>query len=266
MAPRVAACESSSPLDDLFAGLFGVRDPLNGKLDWDADALDFLTKLAHPDRHPPELQDIANRATATVAALRRYAKDRAERERAKQSDGSVNVSCDRRSVTVTLSENWEERSRRTKEAKRTGQTCGDCGTGLNGAQIGMSYDSSWTPVCLDCLPVEYDKKEPVCGPECPECGRERIYRAFDYRWYVTRTYCSTACMDAAARKRRSALRREQRKRFCEVCLDEFTPDRKDGRYCKPACRQKAYRQRQRDGSETAERGNQFEAVTAGASS
>ena len=66
---------------DFFAGLFGARDPLEGKLNWDEEALDFLMRLAHPDRHPPELQDIANRASATVIALRRYALDRIEKEK-----------------------------------------------------------------------------------------------------------------------------------------------------------------------------------------
>lgn len=42
-----------------------------------------------------------------------------------------------------------------------------------------------------------------------------------------------------------------RARHCKVCGDEFTPDAKHGRYCSPACRKKAYRQRIAKGRKTA---------------
>lgn len=52
-----------------------------------------------------------------------------------------------------------------------------------------------------------------------------------------------------AEKEKLAERREQRAkaradRCCETCGSTFTPRRADGRYCRSACRQMAYRQRQ----------------------
>ena len=46
----------------------------------------------------------------------------------------------------------------------------------------------------------------------------------------------------AARERRRAHRAN---RSCPQCGAIFTPSRSDGRYCKPACRQRAYRERSR---------------------
>ena len=63
-----------------------MPDPLEKKLHWDAEALDFVMQQAHLDRHPPERRDLANRATAAVRALRRYLKNRAERERERHEE------------------------------------------------------------------------------------------------------------------------------------------------------------------------------------
>jgi len=35
---------------------------------------------------------------------------------------------------------------------------------------------------------------------------------------------------------------------CEVCGEQFTATRRDAKTCSPACKQKAYRQRQKQGA------------------
>jgi predicted nucleic acid-binding Zn ribbon protein len=76
---------------------------------------------------------------------------------------------------------------------------------------------------------------------CRWCGRTAYYT--DWVWRVV---CSDYCRD---RLRPSSQTRAAARigRPCEVCGDPFTPPRSDGRYCSPACRQKAYRRRNRGG-------------------
>lgn len=70
---------------------------------------------------------------------------------------------------------------------------------------------------------------------CRDCQQER------HRWSGGRCLeCSTAHEAAQARERR---RRRRANRRCAGCAAIFTPSRADGRYCSPACRQRAYRQR-----------------------
>jgi hypothetical protein len=102
---------------------------------------------------------------------------------------------------------------------------------------------------------------------CIECANKRIRGYFpwqgwgvpawrtskDYQhWCVhcrrpfigalAREYCSDQCgeLTRASRRDRTA---ERLPRPCAVCGDTFTPPRSDGRYCTPACRQKAWRHR-----------------------
>ncbi len=46
-------------------------------------------------------------------------------------------------------------------------------------------------------------------------------------------------------------------RVCEACGEEFQPKRFDARYCSPACRQKAYRERTSDRSEVSRSESSF---------
>jgi len=54
-------------------------------------------------------------------------------------------------------------------------------------------------------------------------------------------HCSPECTRAARNQRRRITPQQHE---CATCSKTFTPPRSDGRYCSPACRQRAYRQRQ----------------------
>ena len=60
-----------------------------------------------------------------------------------------------------------------------------------------------------------------------------------------RPFCSPRCRSLLQSARRRRERAEPRPRTCDACGAAFTPPRKDGRYCSPACRQRAYRHRTR---------------------
>jgi hypothetical protein len=53
------------------------------------------------------------------------------------------------------------------------------------------------------------------------------------------TTCSARCAERA----RNARRRKSTPTACASCGETFTPQRSDARYCSPACRQRAYRER-----------------------
>lgn len=69
------------------------------------------------------------------------------------------------------------------------------------------------------------------------------------RRLAPRTFCSEGCrrrvVDCETKAKRQAARGDLT-RHCEVCHEEFTPQRADARYCSPACRQRAYRERQKE--------------------
>jgi hypothetical protein len=90
---------------------------------------------------------------------------------------------------------------------------------------------------------------PLKPQECKGCGGIHVtndggtvYGFHDEgRW---RNYC-WPCAEHAENARQRDLRRERRAdRACDSCGETFTPPRSDGRYCSPACRQRAYRERQ----------------------
>lgn len=56
-------------------------------------------------------------------------------------------------------------------------------------------------------------------------------------------YCRPCAHDAKKERKRELRRQLRADRKCEACGDTFTPPRSDARYCSPACRQRAYRQR-----------------------
>lgn len=70
---------------------------------------------------------------------------------------------------------------------------------------------------------------------CDRCGRP-------FMGALARRYCSDECGQRTRAERRDRTR-DRESRRCVVCGDPFTPPRADGRYCSPACRQKAYRRR-----------------------
>ena len=76
---------------------------------------------------------------------------------------------------------------------------------------------------------------------CRSCGR-RLYYWGSELW--PHHYCTESCERAARRERRRRPRRVS-EGACARCGTRFKATRVDARYCSPACRQKAYRQRQR---------------------
>jgi len=70
------------------------------------------------------------------------------------------------------------------------------------------------------------------------CGHTDLHGLWDPGGYCPR------CAADRANGRRRDLRLEARAdRRCKGCGELFTPPRSDGRYCSPACRQRAYRNR-----------------------
>lgn len=57
-------------------------------------------------------------------------------------------------------------------------------------------------------------------------------------------YCYRCAADADNERQRDRRRQARAGRPCDGCGQPFTPPRADGRYCSPACRQRAYRRRQ----------------------
>jgi len=84
----------------------------------------------------------------------------------------------------------------------------------------------------------------VVSQLCAHCERPMVYRLTPSA--MRRTFCSDPCRGAyhdQLRKERGAVEREK---VCEVCGREFTATRKDAKTCSKGCKQKAYRQRQRE--------------------
>jgi hypothetical protein len=67
------------------------------------------------------------------------------------------------------------------------------------------------------------------------------YTRREVRWVG---YCRLCAADAENERQREARAAARAGRACEGCGEAFTPSRADGRHCTPACRQRAYRQRQ----------------------
>jgi hypothetical protein len=152
--------------------------------------------------------------------------------------------------------------------------CGDCGRAL------APDDPVWTgwttaagarwshPVCSACQPryVAMAMKIYWYRPTpCEWCGRAVAFlvpparvRALVPGWYERgrvggvidvaprhrRAFCSSYCRSREASSQRVRARLRAQQRLCEVCGASFVGTRADARSCSPACRQKAYRQRQ----------------------
>lgn len=111
------------------------------------------------------------------------------------------------------------------------------------------------PFCADCRrPNRYTEYEHPRGGTyrsytrhwgrvCEVCHREFFVHESIHG--TRRRYCSDVCHN----QRRAHVAREKRRasradvKYCPVCGECFEPTRSDATYDKPACRQKAYRQR-----------------------
>lgn len=153
-----------------------------------------------------------------------------------------------------------ERDRRelARKAQRSCDFCGWCGRSFNknetvwrlGIRLGHGFFGGWAwtviPVCEQCRPRElyYRPEKP-----CEYCGRAVINVANGTSRRRKHTYCSEQCAKehgSIVLKSVRAQRRQQREYFCGVCGHPFRPSRKDASHCSSACRQRDYRNRQRE--------------------
>lgn len=121
--------------------------------------------------------------------------------------------------------------------------------------IGTGHDSravSWLerhgPWCAECAPSAegsnrpwrdwpWDAPHPIPPRPCAWCSRP-------YHGHPANRFCSERCANADRTERRRLSRERHRARcLCAACGEQFTSPRSDARYCSPACRQKAYRDR-----------------------
>jgi hypothetical protein len=101
------------------------------------------------------------------------------------------------------------------------------------------FGSSIGSICEGCatklpLPPRW-----FSGVRCSHCSRPTFIHQQPHkstRYYV----CSQECRRAANYARH---RRKQQPKVCDTCDKQFTPIRKDSRYCSARCKQKAFRQR-----------------------
>jgi hypothetical protein len=116
-------------------------------------------------------------------------------------------------------------------------------------------------ICADCAHSIRPNTDPRYPPlpvfvyqqwrtpqECEHCGRQVILNGrYPRPLYVV---CSEACRRAVYDKAAAQRRRERKvspdPQQCAVCGEPFVPARSDAAHCSPACRQKAYRDRQRE--------------------
>jgi hypothetical protein len=127
-------------------------------------------------------------------------------------------------------------------------TCKDCRQLIAGDLY--AFANNFTPwwglvLCAACAHKRYPwYHERPHVTICRRCGRRRHRNR---GWGTSRAYCCDACAHAADLKRRRSRRRTWHpKQTCATCGAAFTPTRSDARYCSPACRQRAYRQRKQD--------------------
>jgi hypothetical protein len=180
-----------------------------------------------------------------------------------------------------------EPSRRWIDAMLHGRYCGQCFRDFApGEPVWLCIRHTYTagsrdagaliaPVCRDCwLTKKWDDWNGLrlagarwagywadrfipdeWGRPCAGCGRI-VVSGYGHSWRRDEDYwhrgsaCSEDCRDKARADRRADRRREAKKgRTCEVDGNPISPAARAGaRYCSPACRQKAYRQRAANGT------------------
>jgi hypothetical protein len=83
--------------------------------------------------------------------------------------------------------------------------------------------------------------------KCKRCGGIHVHHGGTvhgfYRLGRWRGYCWPCARDAESEQWRELRRARRANKACPSCGETFTPPRSDGRYCSPACRQRAYRKR-----------------------
>ncbi len=152
---------------------------------------------------------------------------------------------------------WEKIKLASK-AQENCDSCGKCGRNLAKDEtvwrmrmgMGRAFfgGNGFTvaPVCEQCRPRyhSYLPERP-----CEHCSRAVINEDNGRRWYRKHTYCSEQCAEehgSIILKSVRAQRRQQREYVCRVCDKPFKPSRRDALHCSSACRQRDYRNRQRE--------------------
>jgi endogenous inhibitor of DNA gyrase (YacG/DUF329 family) len=80
---------------------------------------------------------------------------------------------------------------------------------------------------------------------CAHCERPMV-SSLDLS-ALRRTFCSDRCKEAYHDQLRKEKRAEELKKVCEICGKTFIATRRDAKTCSAGCKQKAYRQRKKEG-------------------
>jgi hypothetical protein len=173
----------------------------------------------------------------------------------------------------------DREAQRRIEAAKKGGLCAKCGRALKDGETVYTkvrvYAGMWggltshpgpryeaVSVCGDCAPewmadpdgsneytiagktIRVPHVERVVERACATCERPVVYqltRRDDYK--VRPVFCSYRCEYTYHNRRRSRREQHLRQKVCEVCAKEFTATRAHTKTCSPACKQKAYRER-----------------------
>ena len=98
------------------------------------------------------------------------------------------------------------------------------------------------PFCRKC-PSKYSDYLPE--QPCKHCGRGVVNLRNNWQYYREHTFCSQRC-DYEYRKTMNKQSRQLPQFVCRVCDKPFKPSRRDALHCSSACRQRDYRNRQRE--------------------
>jgi len=161
-------------------------------------------------------------------------------------------------ITHLVIRNADERRafvQRMRAAQETGGFCGYCARTLAPDEpVALCVYKTWqhghgmtgrAPICDDCIKVpgrrglfalRTEHERLWLGAHCENCRRRLIVPPDARRKHAC---CSDRCLRAV----KKAGRHRVRAFTCDTCGATFPPARTDSRYCSPACRQKAYRQR-----------------------
>ena len=158
----------------------------------------------------------------------------------------------------------EEKARElARMARESARMCGCCGRELLAREpvyrcevyVGMtpilrkrqiwaaSYER--TVLCGSCTPEWLSPdRDDVVTQLCAHCERPMVSRLEPSA--LENVFCCNACQRDYKAQLRREQRAEARKKVCEVCGEEFIASRRDQKACSEKCRQRAYRQRQKE--------------------
>jgi hypothetical protein len=148
-----------------------------------------------------------------------------------------------------------QRRRLIRNAAKDCKHCAGCGRDLRPEEPVWRYhvavdrlfgaeSRAFAPHCEQCRNPDWWFSKPR---PCEGCGRP-VHLPQWGRWrYRHLTYlCCENCTKVRRDRLKAAIRAEVRgTRVCETCSKTFVPARTDARFCSVACKQRAYRTRQR---------------------